>query len=209
MLIAGIVALHLARRVRNDTEPLFPDAPRVDADPVAFTERLARDGSFQDDTAQFAHLAARGGFHQAYALLAHAAGDETSPVRAAVPAAAAPAEPRGSVATLVGGGAEPLAAAQAGSRHPVATLDGDGDEQRRLAIFLAQVADVRAAQSRLPTRPVPQASAPEPGVPPAAETEAEPEPEPEPESVETPAATADVSIDDDLLPSRRRRGSAS
>ncbi|MBV8950538.1 MAG: hypothetical protein JOZ99_06670 [Actinobacteria bacterium] len=69
LLALGVVALQLARRVRDDDGPLFPDAPAIEHDPVRYTEGLAKGGSFADDTARFAEVAAHAGFDQAYSLL--------------------------------------------------------------------------------------------------------------------------------------------
>jgi hypothetical protein len=87
LLVAGIAVLHIARRVTQDREPLFPDAP-AEGDPLAFTERLAREGGLDEDTARFADVAARSGFAQAYALLAQASAGTVA------------TETRGALATL-------------------------------------------------------------------------------------------------------------
>jgi hypothetical protein len=87
LLVFGIAALRIARRIGQEREPLFPDAP-AERDPLAFTERLAQEGGLDEETARFADVAARSGFAQAYALLAQAS------------AGAVATETRGALATL-------------------------------------------------------------------------------------------------------------
>lgn len=193
LLLAGIVALQLARRVRQNAEPIFPDAPAVERDPLPFAERLTKGGTFDDDTARFTDVAARAGLQQAYALLARADGDE-------------------------GAGAPGTPAVRAPFRNPMAALAALNDDPG-LGMHLATATMERtpeppatSAQAWAPRAGDPVGERPvEPGLPEIAISEA-PVPvsrdqaaairQPDEPAVATERNAA--SAEDDLLPSRRR-----
>ena len=193
LLLAGIVTLQLARRVRQNAEPIFPDAPAVERDPLPFAERLTKGGTFDDDTARFTDVAARAGLQQAYALLARADGDEGAGAPG-TPAVRAPfRNPMAALAALnddPGAGAHLATATMERTPEPPATW--------------AQAWAPRAGDA-VGERPV------EPGLPGIAISEA-----PVPASRDQAAALRQrdepavaternaASAEDDLLPSRRR-----
>lgn len=189
VLALGTVAVHYARRFRDGKEPLFPDAPHLERDPVTFTEGLAKDGRFDDERSRFAEVAARSGLEQAYALLARATADDAPRTGAA---SGPRLDPRRALATL-------------------ATID---DEDRRLATFVAQTAphviDQRA--SARPERAPSQVESPvvpsDINAPERAAERHDAEPTESATSAPSHMACAGASLDDDLLPRRPRRGRA-
>jgi hypothetical protein len=193
LLLAGIVALQLARRVRQNAEPIFPDAPAVERDPLPFAERLTKGGTFDDDTARFTDVAARAGLQQAYALLARADGDE-------------------------GSGAPGTPAVRASFRNPMAALaalnDDPGAGAHLATATMERTPEPPAtwAQAWAPRAGDPVGERPvEPGLPgiaiseapvPASRDQAAALPQPDEPAVATERNAA--SAEDDLLPSRRR-----
>ena len=193
LLLAGIVALQLARRVRQNAEPIFPDAPAVERDPLPFAERLTKGGTFDDDTARFTDVAARAGLQQAYALLARADGDE-------------------------GAGGPGTPAVRAPFRNPMAALaalnddPGAGAHLATATIERTPEPPATWAQAWAPRAGDPVGERPvEPGLPEIAISEA-PVPASRDQAAalrrrDEPAVATErnaASAEDDLLPSRRR-----
>jgi hypothetical protein len=201
LLLVGVASLLLARQLRRDVEPLFPDASALDRDPVAFTERLTEGGRLDEAPARFADIAARSGFHEAYALLGPATRDEstTQPAPAMPVVAVVPVEPPPTLATVADHDDDRRRA----TFVSLATANRDAREPE---IARAAHAPPRAMAEPASARPVNLETAPanahasHGGV--AAEADG---------TATEPAAVRNwtvASADDDLLPSRGGRGRA-
>jgi hypothetical protein len=198
LLLVGIAALHLARRLRRDVEPLFPDVFAPERDPVAFTHRLTEGGSLDEDTARFADIAARSGFDEAYALLGLATRDEDT----TQPPAASPSVP-------------------AELRRAPLSLATVEDDRRRAAFASLAAANRETPELEMApaatSRPRAESG---PAIGRTANVDATPNPAHAPEAdvaPETDGAAGEpaavrswqvASADDDLLPSLRPRGRA-
>ena len=70
LLALAMLAMHVARKVAEAREPIFPDLTDSTLDPTRFAEQLADGGTVADDAARFTNVAHQSGVQQAYALLA-------------------------------------------------------------------------------------------------------------------------------------------